>query len=148
MKLFAIRLAMIAFVFAIACKKESSIDPVDEPIKEEEEEEEDIRIENFAASSYSDNYTSIASWTTRSSWNLGNMHDPTDKKCGDYYYYMYRTDASYGNSHEGHGHFPYRRSKDLVDWDFMGMALTAVPDWVKESLNNKQAGMEPPLPTF
>lgn len=66
MKLFAIRLAMIAFVFAIACKKESSIDPVDEPIKEEE----DIGIENFAASSYSDNYTWIASWTTRSSWNL------------------------------------------------------------------------------
>jgi arabinan endo-1,5-alpha-L-arabinosidase len=66
---------------------------------------------------------------------LANVHDPTVEKCGEYYY-MYGTDASYGNVHVGRGQFPYRRSKDLVSWDFQGMAMSQVPAWVKDTLNN------------
>jgi arabinan endo-1,5-alpha-L-arabinosidase len=61
---------------------------------------------------------------------------------------MYQTDASYGNAHDGYGHFPYRRSKDLVNWEFMGMAFTAAPAWLKDSLNNKRARMNPALPAI
>ena len=93
---------------------------------------------NFAGPTYSDNYTGIASWDQRSQWNLANVHDPSVEKSGDYYY-MYQTDASYGNAHDGHGHYPYRRSKDLVTWEYMGAAFTSVPAWVKDSLNNKRA---------
>jgi arabinan endo-1,5-alpha-L-arabinosidase len=49
---------------------------------------------------------------------------------------------------KGHGHFPYRRSKDLINWEFMGMAFKEVPGWVKDSLNNKRGRMEPPLPAI
>ncbi|MDI1305267.1 MAG: arabinan endo-1,5-alpha-L-arabinosidase, partial [bacterium] len=84
---------------------------------------------------------------SNSQWNLANVHDPTVAKCGDYYY-MYQTDASYGNATEGHGHFFYRRSKDLVNWEFMGSSMTTAPAWVKDSLNNKRARMIPALPAI
>jgi arabinan endo-1,5-alpha-L-arabinosidase len=101
----------------------------------------------FAGPTYLDNYTSIASWSSNSQWNLANVHDPSVEKCGDYYY-MYQTDASYGNAHDGHGHFPYRRSKDLVTWEYMGSAMTQAPAWVKDSLNNKRARMISPFPAI
>jgi len=99
----------------------------------------------FPGPSYADNYTSIAAWGTNSQWNLANVHDPTVEKCGDYYY-MYQTDASYGNATDGHGHFFYRRSKDLVNWEFMGSSMTTAPTWVLDSVNNKRARMNPVLP--
>jgi arabinan endo-1,5-alpha-L-arabinosidase len=103
--------------------------------------------DTFPGPTYPDNYISIAGWENRSQWNLANVHDPTVTKSGDYYY-MYQTDASYGNALDGHGHYPYRRSKDLVKWDFMGTAFTSVPAWVKDSLNNKRARMVPALPAI
>jgi arabinan endo-1,5-alpha-L-arabinosidase len=88
----------------------------------------------YTAPNYSDDYAALSSWAYNSSWNLANVHDPSVAKCGDYYY-MYGTDASYGNALDGHGHFPYRRSKDLVTWDFLGTAMPSAPAWVKDSLN-------------
>lgn len=102
-------------------------------------------VNTFAGPTYADNYTSISAWASRSQWNLANVHDPTIEKSGEYYY-MYQTDASYGNVHDGKGHYPYRRSKDLVNWEFMGMAFSSVPTWIKDSLNNKRARMSPALP--
>ena len=99
----------------------------------------------FAGPTYADDYTPISSWAMNSQWNLANVHDPSVEKCGEYYY-MYQTDASYGNAHDGHGHFPYRRSKDLVNWEYMGSAMAQAPAWVKDSLNNKRARMSPALP--
>ena len=115
----------------------STPDPVDPPIV--------VVPPTFKGPTYKDNYSSIASWSTRSQWNLANVHDPSVEKSGEYYY-MYQTDASYGNAHEGHGHFFYRRSKDLVNWEFMGSTMTTAPAWVKDSLNNKRARMNPALP--
>jgi len=88
----------------------------------------------YTAPTYADDYSSISSWVYRGNWNLANTHDPTVVKCNDYYY-MYGTDASYGNVLNGHGHFPYRRSIDLVTWNFIGTAMASVPSWVKDSLN-------------
>lgn len=96
-----------------------------------------VVVPGFPGPTYLDNYTSIASWGSNSQWNLANVHDPTVEKCGDYFY-MYQTDASYGNSTDGHGHFFYRRSKDLVNWEFMGSSMTTAPAWVKDSLNKKE----------
>jgi arabinan endo-1,5-alpha-L-arabinosidase len=101
----------------------------------------------FAGPTYADNYSSISSWGSNSQWNLANVHDPTVEKSGEYYY-MYQTDASYGNAHDGHGHFPYRRSKDLITWQYMGSAMATAPAWVKDSLNNKRARMVPALPAI
>ena len=62
-------------------------------------------------------------------------------KADDGYYYMYQTDASYGNAHTGHGHFFSRRSKNLVDWEFMGATMSTLPSWVKTKLNEIRANM-------
>lgn len=102
-------------------------------------------VETFPGPAYPDNYTGIASWGQNSQWNLANIHDPSVVKSGNYYY-MYQTDASYGNAHDGHGHFFARRSTDLVNWEFIGSTMAAAPTWVKDSLNNKRARMTPALP--
>lgn len=99
---------------------------------------------NFKGPTYSDNYTAIASWDSRAQWNLANVHDPTVVKDGEYYY-MYQTNASYGNAHDNNGTarglYMYRRSKDLVNWEFRGFAFPSAPAWVKDSMNNKRARM-------
>jgi len=139
MKNLSFLIAAGLLLFASSCKKKEAEQPVETvtPV-----------VSTFKGPTYSDNYTSIASWSNRSQWNLSNVHDPTVEKCGDYYY-MYGTDASYGNAHDGYGHYPYRRSKDLVNWEFMGMAFpNAAPAWVKDSLNNKRARMNPALPAI
>jgi len=101
--------------------------------------------ETFKGPIYLDNYISIGAWGSRAQWNLANVHDPTVEKSGDYYY-MYQTDASYGNAHDGHGHFHHRRSKDLINWEYLGSSMNVAPAWVKDSLNNKRARMNPALP--
>jgi arabinan endo-1,5-alpha-L-arabinosidase len=101
-------------------------------------------VTNFTAPTYPDDYSAIASWGSRSQWNLANVHDPSVVYDGEHYY-MYSTDASYGNAHVGQGHFLYRRSKDLVNWEFRGMAMSQTPAWVKDTLNNMRArvGLNP-----
>lgn len=93
---------------------------------------------SYTAPNYADDYASISSYANRGIWNLANVHDPTIVKCG-IYYYMYGTDASYGNVLNGYGHYPYKRSKDLVSWTYMGSAMSNTPPaWVKDSLNAKR----------
>lgn len=93
------------------------------------------QLENYEAPNYEDNYTGIAGWDQRSKWNLANVHDPSVMLAEDGYYYMYQTDASYGNAHDGYGHFHARRSKDLVNWEYMGATMNEAPSWVKTKLN-------------
>lgn len=116
----------------IGCSKEDSnddggTDTDDDPIGE-----------TFNGPTYSDNYTSIAGWDQRSQWNLANVHDPTVVKDGAYFY-MYQTDASYGNAHAGHGHFHCRRSLDLVNWEYMGATMPGEATWVKDEINTRRA---------
>lgn len=98
---------------------------------------------DFSGPLYPDNYTPISSWSNRDQWNLANVHDPTVIKDGDYYY-MYQTNASYGNEHRNGGEYPVRRSQDLVNWEFMGSVFDQVPSWVKDSLNSIRAEMDLP----
>jgi len=97
------------------------------------------KLQDYIANSipqYPDNYLEVNSWDSRSQWNLANVHDPTVMKAADGYYYMYQTDASYGNVHDGHGHFHGRRSLNLVDWEYLGGTMQNAPGWVKDSLNS------------
>ena len=92
-----------------------------------------------------DDYTNIADWSNRFKWNLANVHDPSVVLADDGYYYMYQTDASYGNAHVGEGqargHLYCRRSKDLVNWEFMGPTMHGVPTWMKAKLNEIRKAM-------
>lgn len=134
------------FLFAAATVSCSKDDPASaDPIVKEPPIVKPPVTPAFPGPTYPDNYTSNASWGSKSKWNLANVHDPSVEKCGDYYY-MYQTDASYGNAHDGNGHFMYRRSKDLINWEFVGSTMITAPAWIKETLNNKRAEMVPALP--
>ena len=87
---------------------------------------------------YPDDYSAIAGWGDHNKWNLANVHDPSIAYY-DGYYYMYCTDASYGNEHlkaTTGRHFPGKRSKDLVNWTYVPGPMNDAPTWVKDSLNN------------
>lgn len=101
----------------------------------------DEQLANYVAPAYPDDYSSIADWTNRSQWNLSNVHDPTVVLADDGYYYMYQTDASYGNAHIEGGHFHGRRSKNLVDWEYLGGTMQTLPDWVIPKLNEIRTAM-------
>ena len=98
---------------------------------------------------YADYYINIAGWDYHSSWNLANVHDPSIQYfSGDGYYYMFGTDASYGNEHEKAAigkHFQGKRSKDLVNWTHVYGPFNDVPSWVPDSLTSIRArmGLEP-----
>ena len=96
---------------------------------------------DFTIPSYPDDYSAISSWSNRDDWNLANVHDPSVAYY-DGYYYMYGTDASYGNAHEGHGHFQGKRSTDLVNWKWVGGPFYDAPSWVADSLNAIRSRMD------
>jgi beta-xylosidase len=98
-------------------------------------------LSGYVAPTYADHYTSVADWNSRSKWNLANVHDPSVMLADDGYYYMYQTDASYGNAHVGHGHFFARRSKNLVDWEFLGATMPSLPSWANTKLNEIRTAM-------
>ena len=101
----------------------------------------DEQLAQYQAPTYADNYSSISGWDKRNQWNLSNVHDPTVVLAEDGYYYMYQTDASYGNVHIAGGHFHGRRSKDLVNWEYLGGTMKELPTWVLAKLNDIRTGM-------
>ena len=93
--------------------------------------------------SKNDNYVSYAAWAQHDSWNLANVHDPSVAYYNGYYY-MYVTDASYGNEHNKatHGkHFQGKRSKDLVNWGWVGGPFDEAPSWILDSINSFRSKM-------
>jgi arabinan endo-1,5-alpha-L-arabinosidase len=103
----------------------------DDVIPEEEKPDPD---KEWSIPTYADDYSSISGWSMRNLWNLANVHDPSVAYFNGNYY-MYGTDASYGNEHEGHGRFQGKRSKDLVNWQWMPGPFYDAPSWVADSLN-------------
>lgn len=101
----------------------------------------DDLLADYVPPTYVDNYVNIASWSNRASWNLANVHDPTVVLADDGYYYMYQTDASYGNAHTSGGHFHGRRSKDLVNWEYLGGTMKDLPEWIIPKLNEIRTAM-------
>lgn len=100
----------------------------------------DTRLAGFTGPTYPDYYRNISAWTDRAQWNLSNVHDPTVMLAEDGYYYMYTTDASFGNATDG-SHFMCRRSRDLVNWEFLGGTMKRLPAWVKTKLNDIRTAM-------
>ena len=102
---------------------------------------EDEKLASYIAPSYPDDYRTISGWDQRDKWNLANVHDPSVVKADDGYYYMYQTDASYGNAHVAGGHFHARRSKDLINWEYLGGTMSELPGWVIPKLNEIREAM-------
>jgi beta-xylosidase len=130
--------AFFLILLLFPCCKETEEEEIENPV-------EDELLKTWKAPEYLDYYVALADWSYRGRWTLANVHDPTVMKADDGYYYMYQTDASYGNVHAGHGHFHARRSQNLVDWEYLGATMNNPPDWIKTKLNEYRAamGLEP-----
>ena len=97
---------------------------------------------------WADDYTHISSMEHYKEWGTYNVHDPAIKKFGDYYY-IYTTDAIFAENRKSAqennvplGNIQIRKSKDLVDWQFVGWAFSEIPqdavNWVHA--NNEGSG--------
>ena len=80
---------------------------------------------------YYDTYHEVVS--EPSDWKHFNTHDPSVNKQGEWYY-MYSTDASWANLHETGA--LKRRSRDLVNWEFLGTAFDGVPQSAQDFFIN------------
>ena len=98
---------------------------------------------------WADDYTSLSSMGEYRSWGTYNVHDPSCRKLGDYYY-MYSTDAIYRENRQEAaekgvplGYIQVRRSKDLVQWEFLGWAFPEIPQeavaWVRAHADGEGA---------
>ncbi|WP_373798621.1 family 43 glycosylhydrolase, partial [Bacteroides heparinolyticus] len=95
---------------------------------------------------WADDYTPFFSMENYRSWGTYNVHDPSCRKLGDYYY-MYSTDAIYReNKKEAEkkgvplGYIQVRRSKDLVNWEFCGWAFPKIPQEAMEWVRSRAGG--------
>ncbi|MBD1365087.1 arabinan endo-1,5-alpha-L-arabinosidase [Mucilaginibacter sp. ZT4R22] len=78
----------------------------------------------FDINTINDTYADVAPFTFFTKWTVYNVHDPSVKKFGDYYY-SYSTDVGYGvDVRLG---LQIRRSKDLVKWEFVGWVFNSLP---------------------
>ena len=154
-KLIYLALAFATCLSFTACGDDDPIDPTPQP-QPQPQPQPDPQPDptpdptpdpDYKAPTYPDDYTSISTWGKRFQWNLGNVHDPSVMLADDGYYYMYQTDAGYGNPHDAdivnnkHGHFYCRRSKNLVDWEFLGPTMRGLPAWIQEKHNEIRAAM-------
>jgi arabinan endo-1,5-alpha-L-arabinosidase len=80
----------------------------------------------FDINAIADTYESIAPFTFHMQWGVYNVHDPAIKKFGEYYY-CYSTDAGFGLANTLRPGLQVRKSKDLVEWTFVGWVFDALP---------------------
>lgn len=78
----------------------------------------------FDINSINDTYDAVAPFTYYTKWGSYNVHDPSVKKFGDYYY-CYSTDVGFGTAVPAG--LQIRKSKDLVEWKYVGWVFTALP---------------------
>jgi arabinan endo-1,5-alpha-L-arabinosidase len=81
-------------------------------------------IPDFDIDQLNDTYAAIAPYEFRYQWGPYNTHDPSIIKEGAYFY-CYSTDAAFGTA--APPGIQVRRSKDLVNWEFLGLAFNGLP---------------------
>ncbi|SDM31376.1 arabinan endo-1,5-alpha-L-arabinosidase [Catalinimonas alkaloidigena] len=81
--------------------------------------------DTFDINDITDTYPNLVDFQFYRQWGPYNVHDPSILDDGEYFY-CYSTDASFGNTSERFG-LQIRRSKDLIEWQFVGWAWNGLP---------------------
>ncbi|QEC72109.1 family 43 glycosylhydrolase [Arachidicoccus ginsenosidivorans] len=89
---------------------------------------------DFDINSIEDTYGDVASFDYYTKWGSYNVHDPSIKKFGDTYY-CYSTDVAYGTSVRPG--IQIRKSKDLVQWTFVGWVFSGLPSLASNYIKQK-----------
>jgi arabinan endo-1,5-alpha-L-arabinosidase len=87
----------------------------------------------FDINSINDTYADVAPFTFYQKWASYNVHDPSIKKIGDYYY-CYSTDVAFGTAVPPG--IQIRKSKDLVQWQFVGWVFSGLPAKASQYITN------------
>ncbi|MEP7106488.1 MAG: arabinan endo-1,5-alpha-L-arabinosidase [Ferruginibacter sp.] len=113
---FTNRMAFLALLVLGSCSKNDPVTgPVVPPV---------ITPAAFDINSIADTYDNIAPFPNYASWSVYNVHDPSIMKVGEYYY-CYSTDVGY--SITVRSGIQVRKSKDLVEWTFVGWVFNNLP---------------------
>ncbi|MEO6330009.1 MAG: arabinan endo-1,5-alpha-L-arabinosidase [Ginsengibacter sp.] len=110
---------MLSISVLASCKKADTPSPVSPPVASPV-----IPSTDFDINLISDTYESIAPFNYYYKWSSYNVHDPSIKKFGDYYY-CYSTDVGFGI--DVRSGIQVRKSKDLVEWIFVGWVFSGLP---------------------
>jgi len=78
----------------------------------------------FDINNVNDTYDAVASFANYTQWGSYNVHDPSVKKFGEYYY-SYSTDVAFGTAVRPG--LQIRKSKDLVEWNYVGWVFNGLP---------------------
>lgn len=120
------RIAFLLLIFSItilSCKKDKPIQPVTEdPVIPEVPVTPEVP---FDINNITDTYENLVPFSKVYQWGPYNVHDPSVLKIGEYFY-AYSTDAMFGLSMQRSA-VQIRKSKDLVDWKFVGWAFNGLP---------------------
>src|SRR5699024_1904097 len=117
-------IVLVGCLFLCTSCKESDMSAPDSQASRDSSEKGGVYNESFDIHSIKDTYASIAFFQFHDQWSVYNVHDPSIKKFGDYYY-CYSTDVAYGTTVRPG--IQVRRSKDLVEWHFMGWVFSGLP---------------------
>jgi arabinan endo-1,5-alpha-L-arabinosidase len=88
----------------------------------------------FDINSIKDNYEAIAPVANYLQWGPHNVHDPAIQKFGEWYY-CYSTDVAFGA--DVRPGIQIRKSKDLVQWYFVGWAFNGLPTQGAQFIQSK-----------
>ena len=116
-----IMITMLCITTVMSCKKTSVDPPGNPPVTPPNN---DTVANSFNINSITDTYADIAPFQFYTKWSVYNVHDPSIKKFGDYYY-CYSTDVAYGTTVKPG--IQIRKSKDLVQWQFVGWVFPGIP---------------------
>lgn len=103
----------------------------------------------YRANPWPDDYSHLTDYSHYESWGTYNVHDPSCIEA-DGWYYMFSTDAILHDKPSRArelgiktGYIQVRRSRDLVNWEFMGWAFDEIPaearQWVQSHNNGRGA---------
>jgi arabinan endo-1,5-alpha-L-arabinosidase len=111
-------LLLFVMCFTIACSK------TDNPPGNSGTDTTVVTPKPFDINSINDTYADVSAFMYYTKWGSYNVHDPSIKKFGDYYY-CYSTDVGFGITVRSG--LQIRKSKDLVEWQFVGWVFDALP---------------------
>ena len=125
----AVMAALLLSMSMLSCSKEKDVPkpgPVTTPPV--------TNVPAFDIDQLNDTYANIAPYEFRHKWGPYNTHDPSIIKAGEYYY-SYSTDVAFGGGVPAG--IQVRKSKDLVNWQFVGLAFDGLPRKGKEFITQR-----------
>lgn len=131
---------LVGCLFMVSCTKEETQTPVTPT------NPTTPATPTFDINSINDTYADVSAATNYLKWGPYNVHDPSIRKIGDYYY-CYSTDVAFGTSIQGG--IQIRKSKDLVQWFFVGWVFTSglpkdVADFIRQGGGKPNDGLWAP----